>query len=226
MKLVNVRKGQFVYYQNKLHKVYSVKAFFKQSIHLIRLEDFKQQLAMAKEIDFYKPKHLDSFVHKQKRYTLNKDVKAKVGDYILVINPKPDSLDHHYLNAIEIVSSVERNGVISNQSNGIKHQEYWVMVPGLEEGATIIDLQDPDAKMFEDQESQQAEVDLAEKYTPSIGDIYQKNDSNPILEAMVVAIQGENVYLGSNLIVDMNELTNNEKWSYMLNVKDQYESSW
>lgn len=220
MKLVNVRKGQFVYYQNKLHKVYSVKAFFKQSIHLIRLENFKQQLSTAKEIDFYKPKHLDSFVYNQKRYTLNKDTKAKVGDYILVINPKPDSMDHHHLNAIEIVSSVERNGVISNLSNGIRHNEYWVMVPGLEDGATIIDLQDPNAEMVEELESQLAETDLPETYTARIGDVYQKNGSDPILQAMVVSIQGQNVYLGGNLKVEMDILTNNEKWTYMLNMMD------
>jgi len=220
MKLVNVRKGQFVYYQNKLHKVYSVKAFFKQSIHLIRLENFKQQLAMAKEIDFYKPKHLDSFVYNQKGYTLNKDTKAKVGDYILVINPKPDSMDHHHLNAIEIVSSVERNGVISNLSNGIRHDEYWVMVPGIEDGATIIDLQDPNAEMAEEQESQPSETDLTETYTPRIGDVYQKNDCDPIVQAMVVSIQGQNVYLGGNLEVEMDILTDNEKWSYVLNVMD------
>lgn len=220
MKLVNVRKGQFVYYQNKLHKVYSVKAFFKQSIHLIRLKDFKQQLATAKEIDYYKPKHLDSFVFTQKRYTLHKDVKAKVGDYILVINPKPDSLDNHHLNAIEIVSSVERNGVISNQSNGIRHDEYWVMVPGLENGATIIDLQDPNAEMAEEPELQSSVNDLTEAYTPRIGDVYQKNDSDPIVQTMVVSIQGQNVYLGGNLEVKMDILTDNDKWSYMLNVMD------
>src|SRR5690625_6898007 len=82
MKLYNVRKGQFVYYNNELHKVYSVKPFFKQSVHLIRLKDFEQILTTAKEINYYKPKHLDSFICNHERYTLHKDVKAKVGDYI------------------------------------------------------------------------------------------------------------------------------------------------
>ncbi|CAM3184057.1 hypothetical protein FITA111629_08605 [Filibacter tadaridae] len=220
MKLINVRKGQFVYFQNKLHKVYSIKTFFKQSIHLIRLEDFEQQLATAKDIDFYKPKHLDSFIYIQKRYTLNKDVKAKVGDYILVINPKPDSLDHHHLHAIEMVSSIEKNGVISNKSNGIKHNEYWVMVPGLEDGATIIDLQHPDEKTAENQESLRGETDLPNTYIPKIGDVYQRNDSDPIMQAMVVAIQGQNVYLGGDLEVKMNILADKEKWSYVQNVLD------
>lgn len=220
MKLINVRKGQFVYYQNKLHKVYSIKQFFKQSIHLIRLEDFEQQLATAKDIDFYKPKHLDSFVCMQQRYTLDKHVKAKVGDYILVINPHPDSLDHHHLHAIEMVSSLEKNGVISNKSNGIKHHEYWVMVPGLQDGATIIDFQHPDVERPENLESHLVEIDVPQTYVPKIGDVYQRNDSNPLLQAMVVSIKGQSVYLGGNLEVKMNILTDSEKWSYVINVLD------
>src|SRR5699024_1581060 len=133
---------------NKLHKVYSVKPFFKQSVHLIRLEDYEQQLATAAEIDLCRPEHLDSFICNHRRYTLNKHTKAKVGDYILVINPRPDSMDDHHLNAIEMVSSIESNGVISNKSNGIKHNEYWVMVPGIEDGANFIDLQTPNEQTF------------------------------------------------------------------------------
>src|SRR5690625_4002788 len=97
MRLINVRRGQFVYYENKLHKVYSVKPFFKQSVHLIRLSDFEQVLATAREIDLHRPKHLDSFMYNGHRFTLDKNKKAEVGDYILVINPKPDSLDRHHL---------------------------------------------------------------------------------------------------------------------------------
>src|SRR5690625_6126058 len=131
MKLINVRKGQFVYYKNKLHKVYSVNPFLKQSVHIARLEDFEQELVKAKEINYYRPKHLDSFICNSIRFTLDKNVRAKVGDYILVINPRPDSLDRHHLHAIELVSSIEEHGVISNKSNGIRHDEYWVMVPGI-----------------------------------------------------------------------------------------------
>src|SRR5690625_5015302 len=142
--LLNVRKGQFVYYKNELHKVYSVKPFFRKSVHLIRLRDYQQELAQAKEIELYKPQHLDSFLCHYKRYTLHKDRKANIGDFILVINPSPDYLDSHYLNAIEMVASIESNGVITNKSNGIKHSEYWVMVPELLEGAKIIDFQRQD----------------------------------------------------------------------------------
>jgi len=219
MKLYNVRKGQFVYYNNELHKVYSVKPFFRQSVHLIRLKDFEQVLATAKEINYYKPKHLDSFICNQERYTLRKDVKAKVGDYILVINPKPDSLDHHHLNAIELVSSIEENGVISNKQNGIKHNEYWVMVPGLEEGAQIIDLEQPNG---EEELALKEFIPLTEEIDfPKIGDVFQKNDSDPIIHAMVVAVRGRTIYLGHDIVIEKSELTNHTKWSYVHNVMDQ-----
>lgn len=219
MKLYNVRKGQFVYYDNKLHKVYSVKPFFKQSVHLVRLNDLEQQLTTAKEIELYKPKHLDSFICNHKRYTLHKNSKAKVGDYILVINPRPDSLDHHHLHAIELVSSIEENGVISNKSNGIKHNEYWVMVPGLLEGANKIDFQHP--KTDENSNEHEAiplspEVDL-----PKIGDVFQKNDSAPITQAMVIAIKGRTIYLGGDLVVEKSEIVDPEKWSFVHNIFDQ-----
>src|SRR5699024_12655032 len=87
----------------------------------------EQSIVTSKEITYYRPKHLDSFICIGQRYTLDKTARAKVGDYIIVINPKPDSLDHHHLHAIELVSSMEENGVISNKSNGIKHTEYWLM---------------------------------------------------------------------------------------------------
>src|SRR5690625_722035 len=222
MKLINVRKGQFVYYENKLHKVYSIKPFFKQSVHIARLEDFEQELVTAREINYYRPKHLDSFICQSKRFTLHKEQRAKVGDYILVINPRPDSLDHHHLHAIELVSSLEDNGVISNKSNGIKHNEYWAMVPGLLEGATIIDYQFPDAEsagMIETSEltdESQMEVPL-----PKIGDIFQKNDTDPFFQAMVVAIDGQTIHLGGNVQVPAEELVDTDRWTFILNVYEQ-----
>ena len=222
MKLINVRRGQFVYYQNKLHKVYSVKPFFKQSVHIARLEDFEQELVTAREINYYRPKHLDSFICNGKRFTLHKDIRAKVGDYILVINPKPDSLDHHHLHAIELVSSVEENGVISNKSNGIKHTEYWVMTPGLLEGATIIDHQFPEEDSgLKVEEHEWTEQVQEESPLPKIGDIYQKNDTTPFFQAMVIAIDGQTIYLGGNIQISAEELTNSDHWTYLLNVYEQ-----
>lgn len=63
MKLINVRRGQFVYYENKLHKVYSVNPFLRNSVHIARLSDFEQELVKAREINYYRPKHsIVSFV--------------------------------------------------------------------------------------------------------------------------------------------------------------------
>src|SRR5690625_2590937 len=194
MHLVQVRKGQFVYYKNELHKVYSVKPFFRKSVHLVRIKDYHQVLAQAKEIDLYKPQHLDSFICHFNRYTLHKNREPEIGDFILVINPSPDYLDSHYLNAIEMVAAIESNGVITDKSNGIKHNEYWVMAPGKLEGANIIDLQQPNGIMEYTEEDDQTVT--SEIYIPQIGDIYQKNDSDPVIQAMDVAIKEQTVLLG------------------------------
>lgn len=221
VRLFHVRKGQFVYYQNKLHKVYSVKAFFKRSVHLIRLEDFEQVLTTAAEIELYKPQHLDSFIFNHKRYTLHKDVKATIGDYIIVTNPSPDYIDQHHLHAIEMVAAIEKNGIITNKANGIKHHEYWVMVPKLLEGAKIIDFKHLDSESTsggEDEDEQQPSSVQAKIRPPQIGDVYQKNNSQPILQAMVVAIQGDTNYLGSGIKLTTKELTESNKWSFMYNI--------
>ncbi|HLS07352.1 MAG TPA: hypothetical protein VK079_05285 [Bacillota bacterium] len=218
MRLINVRRGQFVYYENRLHKVYSVKPFFRQSVHLIRLSDLEQVIVTAREIDLYRPQHLDSFVYNNQRFTLNKHEKANVGDYILVINPRPDSLDRHHLHAIEIVSSIEEKGVISNKLNGIKHTEYWVMVEGLADDATKIDWQNPDLKVEEDELIDRL---LEETYYPKVGNVYQKNDSDPLLHVMVVAIEGQTVYLGNGMKVTITELNDSDKWSLIVNPLDQ-----
>lgn len=218
MRLINVRKGQFVYYQNRLHKVYSVKPFFRQSVHLIRLSDLEQVIVTAREIDLYRPQHLDSFVYNKQRFTLDKHAHAKIGDYILVIDPRPDSLDGHHLHAIEIVSSIEEKGVISNKMNGIKHTEYWVMVEGLLDGARKIDWQNPDLKVEEDELIDQF---LEETYYPKVGNVYQKNDSDPLLHVMVVAIEGQTVYLGNGMKVTIQELNDSSKWSLIVNPLEQ-----
>lgn len=215
MHLFNVRKGQFVYFDNQLHQVYSVKPFFKQSVHLIRLSDFEQILATAKEINLYRPKHLDSFVYNRQRYTLHKDVRAQVGDYILVINPKPDSLDHHYLHAIESVAKLEDGGVITNRQNGIAHSEYWVMKPGMLDDANIIDLQEPNGEITKE------EADITEALvTPQIGDIFQKADENVTVQAMVVAIDGDTIHLGNGEETAATDLLDDTQWVFVNHVKD------
>lgn len=219
MKLINVRKGQFVYYQNKLHRVYAIKPFFKKSVHLIRMEDFKQELATARDIDFYKPKHLDSFIFNRSRFTLDKTAKADVGDYILVINPQPDPFDQHHLNTIEAVSAIVEKGIITNESNGLRFNEYWVMLPDLKDGATVIDRQNPELES-DDETDLLNSTDPNEQYLPAIGDVFSKVGSKQVWEAMVVGIQGDTVYLGGNLEIRMEHLMNTEKWTYVKHVCD------
>lgn len=214
MRLMNVRKGQFVYYNNKLHKVYAVKPFFKQSVHLIRLSDLKQEMVTAKDITLYRPEHLDSFIYSGQRFTLNKDVRATVGDYILVIAPNPDSLDRHYLHAMEIVTNVEDGGVISDKMNGIKHSEYWTMLPGLAEGAKKVDWQDPSLR---DDEEKQKEMNASQPALPKMGDVYQKNDTDPLLQVMVVGLEGQTVYLGDGTTIQVPDLIHSDKWTFVIN---------
>lgn len=215
MKLYQVRKGQFVYFNNELHKVYSVKPIYKQSVHLIKLKDLSQHLTNASKVERYKPNHLDSFIFNHKAYTLHKDKKAEEGDHILITNPSPDYMDHYTLNEIEIVSSVESKGVITTKSNGVKHIEYLLMVPG----------RDPDSNPIDYFDKTMAEGDLTDNGSdrsangiqgemPNIGDVYKKRDSNHSIEAMVVAINGETIFLGNNLEVSLNELNDSDIWEF------------
>ena len=218
MKLFQVRKGQFVYYKNELHKVYSVKPMYKKSVHLMRLRDLSQQLSSAAEVDKYKPKELDSFIFNKNIYTLSKDRKAEEGDFILITNPNPDYLDHYSLNEIEVVATVESKGIITSKSNGVRHNEYLLMVPGRHELSNPIefqDIQNIDESSLIDQSNFNADM------LPSIGDVYRSKVKDSSIEAMVVAIQCNTIFLGGNLELALEELMNTEKWEFLYNLLDQ-----
>ena len=224
MKLYQVRKGQFVYYNNELHRVYSVKPLYKQSVHLIRLRDLTQHLTTAARVERYKPQNLDSFVFNRQAFTLCNDRKAEEGDYILITNPHPDSLDYYSLNEIEIVSTVEKNGVITTKSNGIRHSEYLLMVPGRKEDSRPIDYQDGGNMVDEDLntfESDQLEANNLNLEMPNIGDVYQKNNSDILIKTMVVSIHGETIFLGGDLKLSKAELTDTSKWQFLYNLQDK-----
>ena len=218
VKLFQVRKGQIVYYQNELHRVYSVKPMYRKSVHLMKLRDLSQHLSSAAEIDKYQPKELDSFIFNKNIYTLSKDRKAEEGDYILITHPNPDYLDHYSLNEIEVVATVESKGVITSKSNGVRHNEYLLMVPGRHEHSNPIeyqDIQNIDDSSLNDLTNFNADM------LPSIGDVYRSNDKDASIEAMVVAIQGNTVFLGGNLELALEELMNTEKWEFLYNLLDQ-----
>jgi hypothetical protein len=224
VKLYQVRKGQFVYYNNELHRVYSVKPLYKQSVHLIRLRDLTQHLTKAARVERYKPQNLDSFVFNRQAFTLCNDRKAEEGDYILITNPHPDSLDYYSLNEIEIVSTVEKNGVITTKSNGIRHSEYLLMVPGRKEDSRPIDYQDGGNMVDEDLntfESDQLEINNLDLEMPNIGDVYKKNNSDILIKTMVVSIHGETIFLGGDLQLSKEELADTTKWQFLYNLQDK-----
>lgn len=224
MKLYQVRRGQFVYYNNELHKVYGVKPIYKQSVHLIRLRDLSQHLTKAAKVERYKPVQLDSFIFDSKVFTLSKDRKAAEGDYILITNPNPDYLDHYSLNEIEVVATVENKGVITNNSNGIKHNEYLLMVPGRRDNSHPIDYQmigsAEEGTLNSVDSHHLATNDSIGDFLPSIGDIYKKNEVKTF-EAMVVGIQDQTIFLGGGLELSQEALMNTEKWEFLYNLLDK-----
>ncbi|MFH7819794.1 hypothetical protein [Neobacillus thermocopriae] len=223
MKLYQVRKGQFVYYNNELHRVYGVKPMFKQSVHLIRLRDLTQHLTTAASVEKYKPKERDSFIFNHRVYTLRNDRQAEPGDFILIHNPMPDSLDTYSLNEIEVVETADKKGVITSNSQGIKHNEYLLMVPGRASDSNPIEYQDIERAAAENM--QDTDLDQLPHpingLLPSIGDIYLKKDQDELFEAMVVAIKGQTVYLGGGLEVSQEELMNPDKWEFLYNLLDK-----
>src|SRR5699024_6120321 len=157
-------------------------------------KDLEQIIVTAKEITYYRPKHLDSFIYNGKRYTLDEDTRAVVGDYILVIAPRPDSLDNQHLHAIELVSNIESKGVIINKKNGIKNTKNGVMTEGLVDNANIKDNlnQEIQEKTAVDESNEKRYNAIVAEM---VGELYEKNDPDPNLQAKVVANEGHTDYL-------------------------------
>lgn len=213
MNLFQVRKGQFVFYRNELHKVYSVKPVFKKSVHLLRLKDMKQVLTQASEIELYKPKHNDTFIFYGKRYTIDENAKAKPGDYILITKPAPDFLDHYSLNEIEKVESVENGNVVTTRDNGVKHHEYVVLVPGKAAASQEIAYYDkslvPEEQLLQDESiSYLAETD--EKLKPVVGDVYYDVENKT--KAMVVAMTEDEVIFGHGVRAGIGDVIDEDKY--------------
>lgn len=214
MKLIQVRKGQFVYYNNELHKVYSVKAMFKKSVHLYRLKDMQQILSKASDIELYRPKDSDSFIFYGKRYTIDKNKRPEPGDYILIVKPAPDFLDHYSLNEIEKVDNIEDGNVVTTRDNGVKHNEYVLMVPGKLEGSQDIVYFDKSLVSPTQQESDEALGNMPDsdnQMNPVVGDIYMDNQNET--KAMIIAMTKDEVLFGHGIKVHVSALTDEEKFT-------------
>ncbi|WP_033542999.1 hypothetical protein [Planococcus sp. CAU13] len=221
MKLLQVRKGQFVYYNNELHKVYSVKPLAKKSVLMFRIKDMEQFDARAEEITFYKPQHLDSFLFFGSRYTLREGLAPEEGGYILIHKPDPDYMDYYSLNEFEKVESVEGKNVVTTRQNTVKFREFLVMEPGEAEGSRDIAYYD---KSKVDDSQLEADKELIGKIRerdairPSIGDVYLNLDDGT--NAMVVAISREHVTLGNGYRLTFQELYRADNWNFLYNVVD------
>jgi len=221
MRLYQIRKGQFVFYQNELHQVYAVKHMFKKSVHLLRLKDLRQVLTQAKDIHLYRPQHNDTFIFYGKRYTIDKYKRPDIGDYILIVKPSPDFLDHYSLNEIEKVESVEDGNVVTTKDNGVKHNEYVVMVPGKAAASQEIAYYDkslvPDEQQLQDESiSYLAETD--DMLRPVVGDIYY--DVERKAKALVIAITVDKVYLGHGVQAHVSELLDETKFELVYRFED------
>ncbi|OCA88007.1 hypothetical protein A8F94_09275 [Bacillus sp. FJAT-27225] len=217
MKLYQIRKGQFVYYNNELHKVYGIKPMYKLSVHLYKLRDMSQHITDAASVERYIPKENDSFIFDHNVYTLRNNQKPVAGDLILINNPAPDTLDHYSLNEIEVVETVDHKGVITSDLNGIKHSEYLLMVPGRAPDSHPIDYKDM-TNMVEDVDDNSGQiVHPYAGFSVQLGDVFKKNDPGILIEVMVIAIKGQTIYLGGGFEVAQDELINSDKWEFQYN---------
>lgn len=221
MKLIQVRKGQFVYYNNELHKVYSVKPLAKKSIHMFRVKDMEQVDCKADEVSLYKPQHLDSFLFFGSRYTLRDDIGPEEGGYILISKPDPDYMDHYSLNEFEKVESVEGKNVLTTRQNTVKFREFFVMQPGEAEGSRDIGYYDKskvDASQLEADNELIDKIRERDAIRPSIGDVYLNLDNGST--AMVVAISSNEVTLGNGDRLTFHQLYKADNWNFLYNVVD------
>lgn len=223
MKLLQVRKGQFVYYKNELHKVYSVRPLSRLSVLTYRVKDMEQVACRADELTLHRPKDLDAFMLMGTRYTLRKSAPAEEDGYILITHPDPGHLDHYSLNEFEKVQEVIDGKVYTTLLNTVKPKEFMTMVPGIEEDSNPIDYLD-ESLITEEQEAydqelaQEAAADAAIK--PSVGDIYINFDNG--VKAMVVAVIDDEVILGHGERMKAEDLIESDSWTliYITNEED------
>lgn len=214
MNILQVRKGQFVYYKNELHKVYSVRPLSRLSVLMYRIKDMEQVSCKAEEISLYKPKHLDSFMLLGARYTARKDEQAVVDGYILITNPDPGHLDHYSLNEFEKVGELIDGKVHTTLHNTVKPKEFLAMVPGVQPESNQIDYRDYSIVTEEQLEADNQLEKNAEKeaaITPSVGDIYINLDNG--IKAMVVAVIDDEVVLGHGERMKSAELFKSDSWN-------------
>lgn len=214
MNLLQVRKGQFVYYKNELHKVYSVRPLSKLSVLMYRIKDMVQATCKAEDLILYKPQPMDSLVLLGVRYTLRNDVEAIEDGYIIITRPNPGQMDHYSLNEFEKVESLIDGGVYTTFQNTIRKKEYLVMVPDDGDESNQIDYLDHSivtASQLEEDIQLENEAKKLSVVKPSVGDVYINLDNG--IKAMVVAIINDEVALGSGERIKSADLIESNSWN-------------
>lgn len=214
MNILQVRKGQFVYYKNQLHKVYSVRPLSRLSVLMYRIKDMEQVSCKAEEVSLYRPKHLDSLLLLGAHYTLRNDVRPVVDEYIIITHPDPGHLDHYSLNEFEKVGELVDDKVYTTLLNTVKPKEFMVMVPGVQSESHNIDYLDKtiitEAELEEDRKLEAGNEEVA-SVSPSVGDIYINFDNG--IKAMVVAVIDDEVVLGHGEHIKMADLFESDSWN-------------
>lgn len=193
---------------------------FRKSVHLYRLKDMQQILTRAADIELYRPKHKDTFIFYGKRYTIDKDKIPEPGDYILIIKPAPDFLDHYSLNEIEKVDHAEDGNVVTTRDNGVKHHEYVVLVAGRAEGSNEIAYFDVNLVSETQQTEDESPNFLASdsEMKPVVGDIYLDNKNE--VKAMIVAMTYNEVIFGHGLRVHVAELLDENNFKLVYRIEE------
>ena len=222
MKLLQVRKGQFVYYKNELHKVYSVRPLSRLPVLLYRVKDMEQVSCRADELVFHRPKDLDSLMLMGTRYTLRKDAIPEEDEYILITHPDPGHLDHYSLNEFEKVQEVISGKVHTTLQNTVKPKEFVTMIPGVAEDSNPIDYLDEslvtdEQRAYDLQLEKEAREESANK--PSVGDIYINLDNG--IKAMIVAVIDDEVILGHGERLKADELVDSDSWTLIYITNDE-----
>jgi hypothetical protein len=214
VKLLQVRKGQFVYYKNELHKVYTINPLAKKSVHMYRIKDMEQVTSKAEEITLHRPSHMDAFMFMGQWYTIREDLEPEVEGYILVTKPDPEPMSHYGLNEFEKVEQIEGRTVVTGRQNPIKRKEFVVLQEGRDPEARNIAYQDAslvsEETLAEDAKLG-AELSRTQEIQPNIGDIYLNLHNGG--RSMVVAVMGDDVWLGHGEKLKIEDLLDADHWT-------------
>lgn len=125
------------------------------------------------------------------------------------------------MNEIEKVESVENGNVNTTRDNGVKHNEYVVMVPGRQDASQEIAYYDKNLVPEEQQLKDESISYLAENddtLKPAVGDIYVDTRSNT--KAMIVAMTEDEVIFGHGLRVHVAELLDETSFELIYQFED------